>query len=152
MINAHKRGVHIEVVADPAQFKDRYSKISLLQESGIPVYEYDPNYVTDMRSNIMHHKFSIFGISCVMTGSYNWTGAARDRNQENGVIIKNRNVAAKFEKQFERLKERCVHCRKKNRSRHMAKPHNVIPKNQTLAWSEESRIDKKIRNKKVKIV
>ncbi len=151
MINAHKRGVHIEVVADPAQFKDRYSKISLLQESGIPVYEYDPNYVTDMRSNIMHHKFSIFGISCVMTGSYNWTGAARDRNQENGVIIKNRNVAAKFEKQFERLKERCVHCRKRI-DRGTWPNHITLYLNQTLAWSQKSRIDKKIRNKKVKIV
>lgn len=111
LIDAHQRGIHVQVVCDPAQGKDRYSKIAMLKEAGIQVFEYDPNYVKDMRSNLMHHKFMIVGDDRTVTGSYNWTKAANERNQENIVILKDKEIAQKFHEQFDRLKGRCVHCK-----------------------------------------
>jgi phosphatidylserine/phosphatidylglycerophosphate/cardiolipin synthase-like enzyme len=118
LLDAHKRGVRVEVVADPSYKADRYSKVTVLKEAGIPIYDYNPNYISDMRSNIMHHKFIVFGAPSddkarVWTGSFNFTRAARDRNQENGVILVDRTTVTSFDEQFNRMKQqRCVHCNK----------------------------------------
>lgn len=112
LIDAHKRGVEVQIVTDPCQLKDRYSKCLALKEKGIKVFEYDPTYIKDMRSNLMHHKFAIFGCDkqkdcCVWTGSFNFTQAACKRNQENALIVKDAYAVKRFSDQFELLKQRC---------------------------------------------
>jgi len=120
LIDAHKRGVVVEVITDPGYKADRYSKIHLLKEEGIRVFEYDPEYIQDRRSNIMHHKFVIFessdnNYSLVWMGSFNFTRAADDRNQESVVKLQGQQAAECFNAQFERMQQqRCVNCKKKS--------------------------------------
>ncbi len=118
LVDAHKRGVDVQVVIDPSQGKDRYSKIGMLFDVGIPVYFYNPDYIDDKRSNLMHNKFMVFGgngkkrVRRVWTGSYNFTAAARTRNQENAVLMSGLvDVFNNFVSQFECLKtERSINC------------------------------------------
>jgi phosphatidylserine/phosphatidylglycerophosphate/cardiolipin synthase-like enzyme len=51
----------------------------------------------------MHHKFMVIDGEIVVTGSYNWSAAAEERNDENLVVIRDRGVAEAFEREFERI-------------------------------------------------
>ena len=157
LIDAHNRGIDVEIVTDPAQLKDRYSKMSLLQDSAIKVYEYNPNYVKDMRSNIMHHKFVIFGrkgsdLARVWTGSFNFTQAANKRNQENVLISADPEIVEKFCEQFELLKKRCVGCHPKRVVQHnCSECLKTSSQHITVACAPESKFAKNGQNKRRKI-
>ncbi len=119
ILDAHARGVAVELVADSAYLRDQYSKIALLRSHKIPVFTYNPHY-KNLEGNkqellsIMHHKFVIFGGGgqqpVVWTGSFNFTRSATMRNQENVVILDDEYVIERYSQQFERLKHRCDDC------------------------------------------
>jgi len=50
-----------------------------------------------------HHKFAVLDGREVLTGSYNWTILADEKNYENLVVIRDKNVAKKFAAEFERI-------------------------------------------------
>jgi phosphatidylserine/phosphatidylglycerophosphate/cardiolipin synthase-like enzyme len=54
-------------------------------------------------SGLMHHKVIIIDREIVITGSYNFTASAEDRNDENLVIIYNPFIAEWFLAEFERV-------------------------------------------------
>jgi hypothetical protein len=56
---------------------------------------------------IVHHKFSVIDASLVISGSYNWTINAENRNFENILRVEGRATARKFSKEFLRL---CSFC------------------------------------------
>jgi phosphatidylserine/phosphatidylglycerophosphate/cardiolipin synthase-like enzyme len=51
----------------------------------------------------MHHKFMVIDGYIVVTGSYNWSTAAETRNDENIVVMFDRDVAQRFVQEFERV-------------------------------------------------
>jgi|GEM_PF-1294231 len=111
LIEAHNRGIHIEIVVDTAYGRDKFSKIERLKEAGVAVYCYNPRNNKTLLSDIMHNKFIVFELnkdnhSLVWTGSFNFTKSAAVNNQENVVIIDDWQVVNKYEQQFERLKKR----------------------------------------------
>lgn len=116
LIDAHKRGVTIEVVADAGLLADRFGKISCLQESGIKIYLYDPSQAhRDIKtlSHIMHNKFVLFQKNrenrpLIWTGSYNFTRSARLSNRENVVVLDNPGIITKFDRQFDGLKKETI--------------------------------------------
>lgn len=113
LINAHQRGVSVEIVVDPKHMYDRSSRVYQLCQQGICVFVFNPKYSDLAGTGLMHNKFVIFGseqasTSAVWTGSFNFTKAAREWNQEHIVIVRGTNVLTKFTQQFERLKQRCV--------------------------------------------
>lgn len=115
LIRAKNRGVDVQIIIDPSHIKDRYSKIKLLEKNKVPIFEYNPEYLKDKRSNLMHHKFVIFGTpdsehGSVWTGSFNFTQAATKRNQENAVLIKDYDTVKQFFNHYETLKKRCAYC------------------------------------------
>ncbi|MGA2489711.1 MAG: phospholipase D-like domain-containing protein [Anaerolineales bacterium] len=72
--------------------------------------EYDPFMQAgiDVRldgnqDGLMHHKVIIIDQKIVITGSYNFTASAEERNDENVVIIFSPEVAAKFMEEFQRI-------------------------------------------------
>lgn len=93
---AKKRGVAVEVVLDKSQKKGRGSKVSMLRENNIPA-----RY--DTRNGLMHNKFAVIDDRTVITGSFNWTKSAEQRNRENLIIIKNPEVASVYETEFQKL-------------------------------------------------
>ena len=51
----------------------------------------------------MHHKFSIVDQRIAFTGSYNWTYAAQNNNQENIVITTNYTIVHQFIDEYQSL-------------------------------------------------
>jgi mitochondrial cardiolipin hydrolase len=96
LILAHNRGVSVKVITDNDKSFDLGSDIEELANKGLPVK-------IDNTSNHMHHKFCIFDKKVVITGSYNWTRSAAERNQENILINKESGVVKSFLKEFDKL-------------------------------------------------
>ena len=86
LIAARLRGVDVQVLADREQsFSGEISRIPDLVAAGIPVE-------LEMRYQSAHNKVMILDAgtpeAAVITGSYNWTYAAQNRNAENVVIFR----------------------------------------------------------------
>jgi phosphatidylserine/phosphatidylglycerophosphate/cardiolipin synthase-like enzyme len=80
LIRAHKRGVKISAVLDRSNRGRKYSAATFLKNMGIPVY-------IDDKHAIAHNKIMIIDNRVVITGSFNFTAAAENRNAENLVIL-----------------------------------------------------------------
>lgn len=52
---------------------------------------------------LMHHKFLIIDRRKLLTGSYNYTYSADNRNDENFLIIKDKSIVSKYYQEFLRL-------------------------------------------------
>ncbi len=59
----------------------------------------------DGNSNDMHHKVIIIDEEIVITGSYNFTASAENRNDENVLVVFNAEVAAQYLEEFWRVYE-----------------------------------------------
>ncbi len=95
---AHQRGVTVRIISDDEKAHDRGSDIYRLAGEGIPVR-------TDASPDHMHHKFAVFDRRLVVTGSYNWTVSAAERNCENIAVTDDRRLVRAYSEEFERLWE-----------------------------------------------
>jgi len=86
---AHDRGVVVNVILDSSQLSDRYTSASFLRRAGIPVW-------IDSSHSIAHNKVMIIDDSIVITGSFNFTRSAEERNAENLLIINSKKVAEEY--------------------------------------------------------
>lgn len=82
LLNASKRGVTIQVVADEKSNSGKYSAVTYLANNGIPV-RLDGNYP------IFHHKFMVIDSVNLETGSFNYSAAAATKNAENVLVLWN---------------------------------------------------------------
>jgi phosphatidylserine/phosphatidylglycerophosphate/cardiolipin synthase-like enzyme len=96
LANAQKRGVKVRVYLDRSQIESTYSISRFLVQKGIKVRISSNNY-------IMHHKFAIIDNCLLLTGSYNWTFAANNKNDENLMIIDDPEIIEIFQHQFVNL-------------------------------------------------
>lgn len=53
--------------------------------------------------NMVHHKFCIIDNKTLVTGSYNWTYYAENRNWENIIILDNADIVKAFIEEFEKV-------------------------------------------------
>ncbi|MDR0466103.1 MAG: phospholipase D family protein [Deltaproteobacteria bacterium] len=95
LVAAHKRGVKVMVVLDRSQLTARGGKLSSLQAEGVPVY-------IDAKHAIAHNKVMILDKSRVITGSFNFTASAEERNAENLLILDDPSLSEKYLQDFER--------------------------------------------------
>ena len=86
LVDAHKRGVHVEIILDKSQRSERYSSADFTAHAGIPTY-------IDAQHAIAHNKIMIIDGETVVTGSFNFTKAAEQKNAENLLILKSRELA-----------------------------------------------------------
>lgn len=110
LVQAHKRGVKIELMTDPSCLRSQHQKIDLLREVGIPIYVYKSE-LSKGPSSIMHNKFAIFSKSIqdktiLWTGSFNFTKSGSDFNQENVLVLDDAKIIKQYADQFEKLKGR----------------------------------------------
>ncbi len=85
-------GLIIKGVMETRQISD-YSRFKLLQYQNISVLK-------DGNKNNLHHKVFIIDGETVITGSMNPTAGGNEKNDENVLIIKNKEIAAKFMQEF----------------------------------------------------
>lgn len=63
------------------------------------------NFYYSVISNMVHHKFCIIDDKVVITGSYNWTYYAENRNWENIVVLNSTESVKAYRLEFNRLLE-----------------------------------------------
>lgn len=96
ILAAHRRGVGVKILTDNDKSFDRGSDIEQLAKSGVAVK-------IDTTDKHMHHKFCIADKKTLLTGSYNWTRSAAERNEENIVITEENGLVKSFLGEFEKL-------------------------------------------------
>jgi phosphatidylserine/phosphatidylglycerophosphate/cardiolipin synthase-like enzyme len=94
LLNAHKRGVKVEVILDKSQRTDKYSSATFLYNQGIPVK-------IDAQHAIAHNKVMIIDGETVITGSFNFTKAAEESNAENLLVIRDKKLAERYTKNWQ---------------------------------------------------
>ena len=96
IISAYKKGINIKIISDNDKSFDLGSDIEQMANSGIDTK-------IDNSPSHMHHKFCIIDKDTLITGSYNWTRSAAERNQENILINKEPQIIKSYLKEFDKL-------------------------------------------------
>ncbi|MDQ7836798.1 MAG: phospholipase D family protein [Humidesulfovibrio sp.] len=86
LIQAHQRGVHVEVILDKSQRADKRSGTAAVREAGI-------HAVIDSKHAIAHNKTMVIDHETVVTGSFNITKSAEEKNAENLLIVRSQDLA-----------------------------------------------------------
>jgi phosphatidylserine/phosphatidylglycerophosphate/cardiolipin synthase-like enzyme len=81
LVDAKKRGAHVEVILDKSNEVERYSELHVFLEHGLAP-------LIDAHHPIAHNKVMIIDRKTVVTGSFNFTNQAEQENAENLLIIK----------------------------------------------------------------
>ena len=81
LIEAKKRGVHVDILLDHSNETERHSDLHIFLEHGL-----DPR--VDAEHAIAHNKVILIDQKTLITGSYNFTNQAEHENAENLLIIK----------------------------------------------------------------
>jgi phosphatidylserine/phosphatidylglycerophosphate/cardiolipin synthase-like enzyme len=89
LVNAHKKGIKVQVILDKSQRSERYSSATFLMNAGIPTY-------IDSSHAIAHNKIIIIDRETLITGSFNFTKAAEEKNAENILIINSKELAKHY--------------------------------------------------------
>ena len=97
LIKKHKEGLEIRGVFDKSQ--NRAQKSSTYKE----LKEKNINVLIDGGGGKLHSKVFIIDDSIVITGSYNFSASANKKNNENSIVIHNKNIAIKYEKEFQKI-------------------------------------------------
>ena len=94
---AHDRGVKIKILTDRLQAANKSSKVKEL-------YDYGINIRVHSKHKIEHNKFAVFDNESVVTGSYNWTNPATNKNSENCVFfIRDKDAVEEYDNRFKYL-------------------------------------------------
>lgn len=95
IIKKHLSGVEVAGVIDKFQ-SSRWSQFENLKNAGIDV-RWDKN------PHLMHNKVFIIDNKTVITGSFNPTKSADEKNDENILIIEDSEIAKKYLEEFDRI-------------------------------------------------
>ncbi len=91
-------GIEVRALFDADQSQNQGSDVARFSESGIDV-------MLDGNPRKMHHKVIIIDESIVITGSYNFSRNADEKNDENVLIIYSPRLAKEYLIEFSRLRE-----------------------------------------------
>ena len=96
LLDAHKRQVKVDVLLDKSQTgkKGGYSPATFLLNQGISVK-------IDSAHAIAHNKVVVIDGESVITGSFNFTKAAEEKNAENLLVIRDKKLAFLYTRNWE---------------------------------------------------
>lgn len=89
LVQAKSKGVDVRVILDKSQRSQKYSSYRFFTNQGVPVW-------IDDRVAIAHNKVMVLDGETVITGSFNFTKAAQNKNAENVLIIKDSGLASAY--------------------------------------------------------
>ena len=91
---AERRGVKVRILTDRLQAANKRSKVMELYDAGV-------NIRVHSKHKIEHNKFAVFDGKTAVTGSYNWTEPATEKNSENCIFIyRDREAVEAFARRF----------------------------------------------------
>ncbi len=95
-------GVVVAGVMDESQIRSNQGgEFDVLSQAGLDIRK-------DGIEGLMHHKVFIIDEKIVITGSYNFSRSAEERNDENIIVIYNTDIAREFLKEFARVQAEAV--------------------------------------------
>jgi phosphatidylserine/phosphatidylglycerophosphate/cardiolipin synthase-like enzyme len=101
LVEAKKRGIHVEILLDRSNEVEKYSEMHVLLEQGLAP-------LVDADHPIAHNKIMIIDQKIVITGSFNFTNQAEGENAENLLIIKgNYELVRLYRENFFHHKSHC---------------------------------------------
>lgn len=89
LAQAKGRGVDVRVLLDKSQKSERYTVATYLSNHGIPTW-------IDRQHAIAHNKVMVIDGDTVITGSFNFTKAAEEKNAENVLVLRGNSELARF--------------------------------------------------------
>lgn len=98
LIAARARGVEVNLIVDPSEYGAPVSQILPAAVGGIAVY-------VDRAHRRMHNKVMVIDGDLVVTGSFNFSASAEERNVENLLLIRSPEIAVKYLTHFELHRE-----------------------------------------------
>jgi phosphatidylserine/phosphatidylglycerophosphate/cardiolipin synthase-like enzyme len=102
LMDAHARGVDVELIFDKSNEAELRSDMPRCIEKGLKV-------LIDAEHAIAHNKLMVIDQKVIVTGSFNFTRQAEDANAENLLILRNdKKLVEKYLQYYENHK---VHCR-----------------------------------------
>jgi phosphatidylserine/phosphatidylglycerophosphate/cardiolipin synthase-like enzyme len=96
MIRLKKNGIDVRGIIEKIGSNSRSSEFVKFKLEGV-------NVNTDINKFRMHHKVIIIDEKIVITGSYNFSKNANEKNDENIVILNNKEIARLYLKEFLKL-------------------------------------------------
>lgn len=96
MLERAGAGVTVEGVFEKRGSETEYSELPLLYCAGLNVRQ-------DGNPYALHHKVIIIDDHTVLTGSFNFSSNATNSNDENMIIIKDRDIATLYIEEFDRM-------------------------------------------------
>ena len=93
LINAKKRGVDIKIIMDSLSPTTKHSKINELRLANIPTK-------TENYAGKMHSKSIIIDDEYLIIGSMNFSNSGENKNDENFLIIKDKDIASVYKDFF----------------------------------------------------
>lgn len=107
LVKASQRGVKVQVVVDQEfDATNDGSKKNFLEQQRIPIRRLS-GLDKGNGAGLMHQKFAVIDRRVVLTGSYNWTVAAENSNDENLLLFRDAGpLAEEYRKEFFRLWEK----------------------------------------------
>lgn len=97
LVTAQQRGVKVQIILDKSNRQDPRSAWYFMRH-GIPV-------TIDSEPGIAHNKVMVIDQTRVITGSFNFTNAAQNRNAENVLIIDDESLAKKYLMNWQRHRQ-----------------------------------------------
>jgi len=97
LIELHKKGIIVRGMLEDTQ-NTEWSSYGDMKNAGIDIQ-------LDGTKSILHHKVFIIDNETVITGSYNPTKNGNERNDENLLILHNKDIALKYTEEFMRAKQ-----------------------------------------------
>ena len=94
LLDAHKRGVQVQVILNKSQRTEKYASADFVANEGMPT-------LIDATHAISHHKVIVIKGETVLTGSFNFTKAAQEKHAENLLIIRDPALAAQYTQNWE---------------------------------------------------
>jgi phosphatidylserine/phosphatidylglycerophosphate/cardiolipin synthase-like enzyme len=88
LVDAKRRDVTVSVILDQSQQSERDNQVSFLRNADIRILVY-PHAID-------HNKVMVIDGETVITGSFNFTAAAEERNAENLLIIDDKTLAKRY--------------------------------------------------------
>jgi TonB family protein len=93
LLDAHKRGVRVQVILDKIQRTTKYAPADFFANSGIRT-------LIDLAHSINHNKVMIIDGETVITESFNFTKAAEENNAENLLVIQDKALSGRYTKNW----------------------------------------------------
>ena len=89
-------GVVVQGVFDEGQAKNQGSDVERLAQAGLDIW-------LDGSPGLMHHKVIVIDGELLITGSYNFSRSAEERNDENMLFLSSPELADQYRLEFERV-------------------------------------------------